>query len=70
MGALGASRQAQARVRVVRSRRRVGMVIVLVKEMLREFVGREGGMFVCGDDRRVAAFARDAGEILIGVGFL
>jgi hypothetical protein len=37
-GALGVSRQAQARVRVVRSRRRVGMVIALVKEMLREFV--------------------------------
>jgi hypothetical protein len=46
------------------------MVIVLVKEMLREFVGREGGMFVCGDDRRVAAFARHQVEILIGVGFL
>jgi hypothetical protein len=36
-GALGVNRQVQARQRV-RSRRGVGMVIVLVKEMLREFV--------------------------------
>jgi hypothetical protein len=36
--------QAQARQRV-KSRRRVGMVIALVKEMLREFVGRAGLMF-------------------------
>ena len=40
-GALGVSVQAQARQRV-RSWRRVGMVIVLVKKMLREFV--DGGM--------------------------
>jgi hypothetical protein len=36
--------QAQARQRV-RSRRRVGMVIALVKKMLRELVGRAGLMF-------------------------
>jgi hypothetical protein len=37
----------QAKQRVVSSRRGVGMVIALVKEMLREFVGRTGLMF-CG----------------------
>jgi hypothetical protein len=43
-GALVASMQAQARQRV-RNRRGVGMVIALVKEMLREFVGRAEWMF-------------------------
>jgi hypothetical protein len=43
-GALGVSRQPQVRQRI-RSRLRVGMVIALVKEMLREFVGRAGLMF-------------------------
>jgi hypothetical protein len=44
-GALVASMQAQARQRV-RNRRGVGMVIALVKKMLREFVGRVDGCFV------------------------
>jgi hypothetical protein len=50
VGALGVRRQVQARQRV-RSRRVVGMFIELVKEMLREFVGRAGLMFcVPGDE--------------------
>jgi hypothetical protein len=43
-GVLGVSRQAQVRERM-RSRRGVGVFIVLVKEMVREFVGRAGWMF-------------------------
>jgi hypothetical protein len=55
-GAFGVNRHAQARQKV-RSRRRVGVVIVLVKEMLREFV--DGGM---------ACFSPSHGAILAGQG--
>jgi hypothetical protein len=49
--------QAQARQRV-RNRRGVGMVIVLVKEMLREFVGRG----VCPRPRRDGTPLRPLGN--------
>jgi head-tail adaptor len=45
VGALAVTRQVQARQRVRSRRRRVNVVIALVKEMLREFVGRTRSMF-------------------------